>query len=184
MDAGPADKGGWPCYTILYEGRSTGVLEKIAGGNGLTYRDSKHINGCLEERRWLGRKLREELPRGTRKLLEVKDLFSLHRGGGFKVIHMSQLIELYTSITCVFLYVSIANKAIKKDFPSGAVVKNPPMQGTRVWALVREDATCCRATKPVRHNYWACALKPASHNYWARVPQLLSPCATTTEPVL
>ena len=50
-----------------------------------------------------------------------------------------------------------------------------PMQGTQVWALVQEDPTCCRATKPVRHNYWDCALQPASHSYWARVPQLLKP---------
>ena len=28
-----------------------------------------------------------------------------------------------------------------------------PMQGTRVRALVREDPTCHRATKPVRRNY-------------------------------
>ena len=28
-----------------------------------------------------------------------------------------------------------------------------PMQGTRVRALVREDPTCHRASKPVRHNY-------------------------------
>ena len=28
-----------------------------------------------------------------------------------------------------------------------------PMQGTRVQALLREDLTRCRATKPVRHNY-------------------------------
>ena len=48
-----------------------------------------------------------------------------------------------------------------------------PMQGTRVWALVREDPTCHGATKPV-HNYWACALEPASCNYWR-------PHATTTE---
>ena len=48
------------------------------------------------------------------------------------------------------------------------------MQGTWVRALVREDPTCRGATKPVRHNYWACALEPASHNYW-------SPRATTTE---
>ena len=54
------------------------------------------------------------------------------------------------------------------DFPGGAVVKNPPartslvaqwlrirlpMQGTRVRALVQEDPTCHRATKPVCHNY-------------------------------
>ena len=50
-----------------------------------------------------------------------------------------------------------------------------PMQGTRVWALVREDPTCRRATKPVCHNYWACALEPASPNYWACEPQLLKP---------
>ena len=50
-----------------------------------------------------------------------------------------------------------------------------PMQGTRVWALVREDPTCRGATKPMCHNYWACALEPVSHNYWARVPQLLKP---------
>ena len=50
-----------------------------------------------------------------------------------------------------------------------------PMQGTRVWALVRENPTCRGTTNPMRHNYWACALEPASHNYWAHVPQLLKP---------
>ena len=55
------------------------------------------------------------------------------------------------------------------------------MQGTRVWALVQKDPTYRRATKPVRHSYWACALEPASYNYWAHVLQLLKPCATTTE---
>ena len=49
------------------------------------------------------------------------------------------------------------------------------MQGTRVRALVQEDPTCCRATKPVRHNYWACALEPVSHSFWACVLQLLKP---------
>ena len=56
------------------------------------------------------------------------------------------------------------------------------MQGTGVRALVQEDPTHRRATKPVRHNYWACALEPASHNYRAHVPQLLKP--TRLEPVL
>ena len=45
-----------------------------------------------------------------------------------------------------------------------------PMQGTWVRALVWEDPTCRGATKPVRHNCWACALEPVSHNYCARVP--------------
>ena len=43
------------------------------------------------------------------------------------------------------------------------------MQGAQIWSLVREDPTCRGATKPVRHNYWACE------------PQLLSPRAATTE---
>ena len=42
-----------------------------------------------------------------------------------------------------------------------------PMQGTRVRSLVREDPTCCRATKPVCHNHWACTLEPVCHNYWS-----------------
>ena len=50
-----------------------------------------------------------------------------------------------------------------------------PMQGTWVRALVQEDPTCRRATKPVRHHYWVCALEHGSHNYWAHVPQLLKP---------
>ena len=50
-----------------------------------------------------------------------------------------------------------------------------PMQGTWAQALVWEDPTCHRATKPMRHNYWACALEPMSHNYWAHTPQILKP---------
>ena len=56
-----------------------------------------------------------------------------------------------------------------------------PMQGTQVRALVQDDPTCHGATKPMRHNYWACTLEPVSHNYWAHKPQLLSLRATTTE---
>ena len=32
-----------------------------------------------------------------------------------------------------------------------------PMQGARVRALVWEDPTCRGATRPMSHNYWACA---------------------------
>ena len=35
-----------------------------------------------------------------------------------------------------------------------------PMQGTQARALVREDPICRGANKPMRHNYWACALEP------------------------
>ena len=52
-----------------------------------------------------------------------------------------------------------------------------PMQGTRVQALVWEDPTCCGATRPVSHNYWACAsgacaLQQERPRYWeAHAPQ-------------
>ena len=60
------------------------------------------------------------------------------------------------------------------------------MQGTQVPSLVWEDLTSRGATKPVHHNYWACALEPVGHNYWACVPQLLKPtclepCSATRE---
>ena len=57
-----------------------------------------------------------------------------------------------------------------------------PIQGTQVRALVRQDPTCRGAAKPMRRNYWVCALEPVSHNYWAHVPELLKPACL--EPVL
>ena len=42
-----------------------------------------------------------------------------------------------------------------------------PIQGTWVRSLVQEDPICHGATKPMRHNYWACALESVSHNYWS-----------------
>ena len=52
-----------------------------------------------------------------------------------------------------------------------------PMQGTRVRALVWEDPTCRGATRPVSHNYWACASGACAPQqerprYWeARAPR-------------
>ena len=46
-----------------------------------------------------------------------------------------------------------------------------PMQGTRVRALVQEDPTCHGATKPMHHNYWACAQEPTCTMTEAHVPR-------------
>ena len=55
-----------------------------------------------------------------------------------------------------------------RDFPGGAVVKNPPANaGNMGLSLVLEDPTCLGATKPVSHNYRAYTLEPTSHNYRA-----------------
>ena len=45
------------------------------------------------------------------------------------------------------------------------------MQETRVRSLVQEDPTCRGETKPMRHNYWACALEPGNCNCWAHTQQ-------------
>ena len=45
-----------------------------------------------------------------------------------------------------------------KGFPGGAVVENLPANaGDTGSSLVWEDPTCRGATRPVSHNYWACA---------------------------
>ena len=47
------------------------------------------------------------------------------------------------------------------------VVSPPVNAGDRAQSLVREASTCCGATKPIRHNFWACILEPESCNYWS-----------------
>ena len=45
-------------------------------------------------------------------------------------------------------------KQVERDFPGGAVVKNPPANaGDTGLSPGQEDPTCRRATKTVRHNY-------------------------------
>ena len=62
-------------------------------------------------------------------------------------------------------------------YPSGLVVKNPPANARdSVQSLIWEDSTCLKASKLMCHNDWACAL--------VSEPQLLSPCAATTEATL
>ena len=56
-----------------------------------------------------------------------------------------------------------------------------PMQGTGVRALVQEDPTCCGATKPVRHNYWACALEPVLRSKRSHHNKGQPPLAPTRE---
>ena len=68
-------------------------------------------------------------------------------------------------------------------FPGGTVVKNPPANAGDTGSSPGQGRSHMpRSTKPMGHNYWACALEPASHNYWAHKPQLLKP--VRLEPVL
>ena len=50
-------------------------------------------------------------------------------------------------------YASIKNHTIGVSLMAQWLRIRLPMQGTWLRALVREDPTCCGATKPVHHNY-------------------------------
>ena len=54
--------------------------------------------------------------------------------------------------------------------------------GIWVRSLAWEDSSCCRAAKPMWHNYWAHVLEPENHNDWICVLRLLKP--THLQPVL
>ena len=59
-----------------------------------------------------------------------------------------------TALTPNFAYKNFSPKTIRGASLVAQWLRiHLPMQGTRVQALGQEDPTCCRGTKPVRHNY-------------------------------
>ena len=65
---------------------------------------------------------------------------------------------MFSDHSRIRLYINTKQKSNKKPTTRTSLVAQwlrirLPMQGTRVRALVWEDATCRGATKPVRHNY-------------------------------
>ena len=64
-----------------------------------------------------------------------------------------------------FIYVKEKQTHTQKTYGTSLAVQciriHRSRQGTRVWSLLREDSTCCGATKPMHHNYWGC--KPKAH---------------------
>ena len=63
-----------------------------------------------------------------------------------------------------------------RGFPGGSAVRiRLPVQGTQLRSLVQEDSTGLGATKPVGHDYGACAPEPGGCDAWAHAPQLLKP---------
>ena len=64
---------------------------------------------------------------------------------------------LNKSVNLLFWLLHNYNKRMRASLVAQWLGICLPMQGTRVRALVWEDPTYRGATKPVSHNYWACA---------------------------
>ena len=70
-------------------------------------------------------------------------------------------LQLRRKYAALLLPHPLRTKYNQEKYPGASLVAQwlrvcLPMKGTRVWALVWEDLTCCGATRPVSHNYWAC----------------------------
>lgn len=79
---------------------------------------------------------------------------------------------------CHFILCSIESEL--SDFTGDPVVKNPPPNAGDTGLIpkipyVESVSQEYLQTKPMRHNYWACALAPTSCTYRALRPQLLKP---------
>ena len=68
-------------------------------------------------------------------------------------------------------------KSNLRGFSGGAVDGNLPANAWG-WSLVREDAACLRASRPMRHNYWSPRLEPMLCN--KRSHRNEKPSLTTT----
>ena len=68
---------------------------------------------------------------------------------------------------------------LKLGFPGGPVAKNPPANAGDMGSIPGQEAkipTCCRATEPVYHNYWA-----STPDLWAATTEALMPRAHTPQ---
>ena len=79
-----------------------------------------------------------------------KDYACVEAGGIWK-------ISIPSSTFCYETKNALKNKLFRASLVAQWLRICLPMQGTRVRALVWEDPTCHGATRPVSHNYWACA---------------------------
>ena len=114
----------------------------------------------------------------------------------FKIFytHVLTTFEIWKLCTCV----CISMIPVLSSFNHSSTHKNIDILLLPWWLSDKEStcqckthgfdpwSTCCRATKPMCHNYWAWVLDPGSRSYCARVPQLRGPapqslCSATRE---
>ena len=65
--------------------------------------------------------------------------------------------KLYCHTLCIYICIVLKYIKLWASLVAQWLGICLPTQGTRVLALVWEDPMCRGATRPVSHNYWACA---------------------------
>ena len=86
---------------------------------------------------------------------QCNSLFSADRGGKHDILNIWR--KIFNKIQHPFLKKTFSKLGHGASLVAQWLRVCLPMQGTRVRALVWEDPTCRWATRPVRHNNWACA---------------------------
>ena len=95
---------------------------------------------------------------------------SLHGSFWKKYSYLAREKNWETAAKCNFFWLKNSFKKHLSETPSkgfrgGPVVKHLPANAGGTGLMPGwEDPTCCRATKPVCHKRWACALEPGSHS--------------------
>ena len=103
---------------------------------------------------WIGKKHGFSHLKERRLLKKLKHCTETwYSGISGPVVHLIKVCTRFCQIQCTIDYKTLYWASLVAQWLRICL----PIHGTRVWALVWEDPTCCRATGPVSHNYWACA---------------------------
>ena len=118
-----------------------------------------HFNEVLRIGTFTETESRTEVTRDWKKNREL-----LSHGFGVSVWDDETFLGMNSGENCTTLWVYLMppNCTLKNGYNGASLVAQwlricLPVQGTWVRALVWEDPTCRGATRPVSHNYWACA---------------------------
>ena len=83
-------------------------------------------------------------------------------------IYLQSRLCSWTGLTPYCLLFISTEKSDARGFPGGSVAKNLSANAGDTCSIPDQGRSHMPwGTKPVCHNYWACALEPGSHNYWA-----------------
>ena len=80
----------------------------------------------------------------------------------FDYLHRTKSLHLFSSPNVFQILVKFRASLVDQGWRIRL-----PMHKTWIQSFIMEDSTSLRATKPMRHSYWVCALEPGNHSYWS-----------------